>query len=534
HDWSVEYTWSTDGKSCTATHVCGRDSTHNESETVTTSGTETVAPTCTEKGTTTYTATFDADWAQTQTLDVQDIDALGHTYGDPEFTWDEEAYTATAAFNCTVDGCDGSYTTEADVASTTTNATCTEDGKTVYTAVVTFNETEYTDTYEVVIPATGHTTEIRNAKDATCTEDGYTGDEICTVCGETITVGNVIPAIGHSFDSNGVCTTCGAKTGTESNSSSVTVSSGDTIFAEVLSSGLVTSVEVTVSNDNSGSVIISEVVEGTAEPHLVGHIAVDALNFTLYNSSQEDDLISNTSSFNITTTKENKTVIEKVSVLFYGDVDYSGQGTSAVTMKFTGSDLSESTIYVLHYTGTYPEWETVTYTVTTSGTTTTIEFETDSFSPYVVLSVANVSSSGSNSTILDLLLRISANYSSVNDAIARASALDPNDYENFSAVTEAINAVNWNLKAINQLTVNAYADAINTAIDNLVETTANIAEETVEIIDPIEDTNTDTEDDNEEEPSEASEPETNPTTGIAFSILPMVIAALAAVSAKRR
>lgn len=32
-----------------------------------------------------------------------------------------------------------------------------------------------------------HTTEIRNAKDATCTEAGYTGDEVCTVCGETET-----------------------------------------------------------------------------------------------------------------------------------------------------------------------------------------------------------------------------------------------------------------------------------------------------------------------------------------------------------
>ena len=31
-------------------------------------------------------------------------------------------------------------------------------------------------------------------KEATCTEDGYTGDEICTVCGETVKQGEVIPA----------------------------------------------------------------------------------------------------------------------------------------------------------------------------------------------------------------------------------------------------------------------------------------------------------------------------------------------------
>ena len=47
---------------------------------------------------------------------------------------------------------------------------------------------------ELVIPALGHKTELRNAKEATCTEDGYTGDEVCTVCGETLKRGEVIPA----------------------------------------------------------------------------------------------------------------------------------------------------------------------------------------------------------------------------------------------------------------------------------------------------------------------------------------------------
>ena len=48
------------------------------------------------------------------------------------------------------------------------------------------------------LPATGnHITEIVNAKEATATEDGYTGDEVCTVCGETIKQGKVIPATGE-------------------------------------------------------------------------------------------------------------------------------------------------------------------------------------------------------------------------------------------------------------------------------------------------------------------------------------------------
>lgn len=43
-------------------------------------------------------------------------------------------------------------------------------------------------------PCTHGTTELRNAKEATCTEDGYTGDLVCTVCGETVEYGEVIPA----------------------------------------------------------------------------------------------------------------------------------------------------------------------------------------------------------------------------------------------------------------------------------------------------------------------------------------------------
>ncbi|MCD7864360.1 MAG: CAP domain-containing protein [Lachnospiraceae bacterium] len=50
----------------------------------------------------------------------------------------------------------------------------------------------------VTVPATGHSTEIQNAKDATCTEDGYTGDEARTVCGETVATGEEVPATGHT------------------------------------------------------------------------------------------------------------------------------------------------------------------------------------------------------------------------------------------------------------------------------------------------------------------------------------------------
>ena len=54
----------------------------------------------------------------------------------------------------------------------------------------------------------GHNPELKNAKPATCTEDGYTGDEVCTVCGETVKKGETIPAAGHDYK-DGKCTVCG-------------------------------------------------------------------------------------------------------------------------------------------------------------------------------------------------------------------------------------------------------------------------------------------------------------------------------------
>ena len=53
-------------------------------------------------------------------------------------------------------------------------------------------------------------TSLKNQKDATCTEDGYTGDHVCDKCGTVVEEGEPIPATGHKFDKNGVCEICGA------------------------------------------------------------------------------------------------------------------------------------------------------------------------------------------------------------------------------------------------------------------------------------------------------------------------------------
>lgn len=57
-------------------------------------------------------------------------------------------------------------------------------------------------TYSVTLTSTcQHTeTEIRDAKAATCTEEGYTGDTYCKTCGTKISEGEAIPAAGHTWD----------------------------------------------------------------------------------------------------------------------------------------------------------------------------------------------------------------------------------------------------------------------------------------------------------------------------------------------
>ena len=147
-----------------------------------------------------------------------------HTYGEPVFTFSEDGKSATATFTCT--GCDDVQTRPADIThKVKTEATCTEKGVTTYTATVVFEGETYTATKDVAdIPMAEHQTSIQNQKNATCTEDGYTGDTVCTVCKKVIAEGKVIPALGHKTELKGqkeatctepgytgdlVCTVCG-------------------------------------------------------------------------------------------------------------------------------------------------------------------------------------------------------------------------------------------------------------------------------------------------------------------------------------
>ena len=151
----------------------------------------------------------DAEGKTETTLEKLAIPATGHAYGAPVWKWNDD-FTASATFTC---GNDASHVETVNAAVTnevTTAATCETTGIRTYTAKVTFEDKEYTDTKTEVIPATSHDTELVGAKDATCTEDGYTGDEVCKVCQTVAKQGEVIPALGHDYK-DGKCSRCGAE-----------------------------------------------------------------------------------------------------------------------------------------------------------------------------------------------------------------------------------------------------------------------------------------------------------------------------------
>ena len=200
--WNDDFTAS-------ATFTCANDDSHVETVNATVTNEVTTEATCETDGVRTYTAKVTFEGKEYTDTKTEVIPATDHAYGEPVWKWNDD-FTASATFTC---GNDASHVKTVNAAVTnevTTEATCESTGVRTYTAKVTFEGEEYTDTKTEVIPATGHDTELVGAKDATCTEDGYTGDEVCKVCGVTVKQGEVIPALGHDYK-DGKCSRCGAE-----------------------------------------------------------------------------------------------------------------------------------------------------------------------------------------------------------------------------------------------------------------------------------------------------------------------------------
>ena len=243
----TEHTWK-DGK-CT---VCGATHDHKWDE-----GTVTKAATCTEDGVKTYTCSL-CDETKTEV-----IPATGHTWTSEKIgnnpshckctvcgttkehtkkvlSVDDPTCTTAGVYHWQCEDCgqrikgtdkehpalghdwsneDGKCTRCGETHTHSWNdgtlakdATCTENGEKVYTcSTCDYKKTE-------VIKATGHQTILKNKKDADCANEGYTGDEVCTVCGQTVKKGTTIAKTNeHKWNSGKVtkettCTSKGEKT----------------------------------------------------------------------------------------------------------------------------------------------------------------------------------------------------------------------------------------------------------------------------------------------------------------------------------
>ena len=205
-----EPVWSwTDDFKATATFTCANNDAHVENVTATVTNAVTTEATCEVDGVRTYTAKVTFEGKEYTDTKTETLPATGHAYGEPVWKWNDD-FTASATFTCANDTSHVKNVTATVTNEVTTEATCEADGVRTYTAKVTFEGEEYTDTKTETLPATGHDTELVGAKDATCTEDGYTGNEVCKVCQTVVKQGEVIPALGHDYK-DGKCSRCGAE-----------------------------------------------------------------------------------------------------------------------------------------------------------------------------------------------------------------------------------------------------------------------------------------------------------------------------------
>ncbi|MBQ3356305.1 MAG: S-layer homology domain-containing protein [Oscillospiraceae bacterium] len=111
-------------------------------------------PTCEAAGKIVYTATVTLNEKTYTDTKTEVLDPIGHAYSLTGWTWDGYE-KATATFSCDNDA-SHIATVDAKITSERTEPTCEGEGKTVYTATVTFEEKTYTDTKTETLDPLGH------------------------------------------------------------------------------------------------------------------------------------------------------------------------------------------------------------------------------------------------------------------------------------------------------------------------------------------------------------------------------------------
>jgi hypothetical protein len=199
-----EWIWANDYSTATATFTC--TSCKTEKLVVIANVEPSTSQDLTQR---LYKATVEVDFGDKTYTDEKTVEILNHVhnYTFASWSWNEEDLTdeVTATFAC--DGCDIAHYEKATPVVTTVAATCTEDGKVVYLATVTYDGKTYSDTKTVAIEKLNHKNMVEvEAKAATCTTAGNSAYRYCPDCGKTFPPADgvvaesiAIPATGHEY-----------------------------------------------------------------------------------------------------------------------------------------------------------------------------------------------------------------------------------------------------------------------------------------------------------------------------------------------
>lgn len=163
------------------------------------------AATCEEKG---YSGDLYCEDCRVIIQLGQEIAATGHTWDDGEIT-KEPTQTATGIKTYTCKTCHKTRTETIpmlkghhwDDGTITKEPTCTEPGEKIHHCT----DEDCNESYTETIKATGHQhTRLINQKEASCEEEGNSGDTFCEDCKQVIKAGNVINPTGHNWNNGTV------------------------------------------------------------------------------------------------------------------------------------------------------------------------------------------------------------------------------------------------------------------------------------------------------------------------------------------
>ena len=198
--WNDDFTAS-------ATFTCANDTSHVEKVNATVTNEVTTEATCKADGVRTYTAKVTFEGEEYTDTKTEVIPATGHAYGEPVWKWNDD-FKATATFTCTNDATHVENVTAEVTSAVTTPAACETTGVRTYTAKVTFEGKEYTDTKTEVIPATGHAYGAPVWK----WNDDFTASATFTCANDPSHVKNVTATVTNAVTTEATCESTGVRT----------------------------------------------------------------------------------------------------------------------------------------------------------------------------------------------------------------------------------------------------------------------------------------------------------------------------------